>query len=113
MNVGRLLSDRRALWAAAAVLLIAALLGMAGGAAKGTVSTQEKRIAAVLSAMEGAGKVEVALFYGGEGTQPTGAVVVAQGAGDLAVRLRLIRAARTLLGLPETAVDVFEMEEKR
>jgi hypothetical protein len=35
--------------------------------------------------------------------------VVAQGADDLAVRLELIRAVRTLLGLPEAAVDVFAM----
>ena len=40
-----------------------------------------------------------------------GAVVVAEGADDLWVRLSLIRAMRTLLGLPESAVDVFVMEE--
>ena len=44
--------------------------------------------------------------------EATGAVVVAEGADDLSVRLSLIRAVRTLLGLPESAVDVFVMEEE-
>lgn len=55
---------------------------------------EEQRIAEVLSQMAGAGKVEVALFYGGEtdalGARtagPTGAVVVAEGADDLSVRV--------------------------
>ena len=99
--------------AAAAVLLS---LIMAGNAGESTASRQEKRIAEVLGAMEGAGRVEVALYYAQDadvlsnaGT-PTGALIVAEGAGDMAVRLSLIRAARTLLGLPENAVDVFMME---
>ena len=78
-------------------------------------SQQEQRIAEVLSAMAGAGRVEVALYYARETTgssgEPTGALVVAQGADDMQVRLNLIRAVRTLLGLPENAVDVFVMEE--
>ena len=85
-----------------------------------TASQQEQRIAQVLSTMAGAGKVEVALFYAQQennafsassSAAPTGALVVAQGAGDMAVRLNLIRATRTLLGLPENAVEVFIMEE--
>lgn len=98
----------------AAALAALILLAVSGGAGdRSGASAQEKRIAEVLSAVAGAGKVEVALFYGQEGaqTQPTGAVVVAQGAEDVAVRLTLIRAVRTLLGLPEAAVDVFAMAE--
>ncbi|MBR6570125.1 MAG: hypothetical protein IKK75_06685 [Clostridia bacterium] len=84
-------------------------------------STQERRIAEVLSTIQGAGKVEVALYFATADTgafsqakqsAPTGAVVVAEGAGNLEVRLNLIRAMRTLLSLPENAVDVFVMEEK-
>lgn len=104
--------------ALAALLLAGALLSGGGGS---SASNEESRIAEVLSAMAGAGRVEVALYYGEASEsafaqtvkRPTGAVVVAEGADDLAVRLRLIRAVRTLLGLPETAVDVFEMEEGR
>lgn len=114
------MKGRSALWLAAALAAALLLCALAsGGGQGGEASQEEKRIAEVLSAIEGAGRVEVALFFGqsagafGASTAPTGAVVVAQGAGDMAVRLRLIRAARTLLGLPEAAVDVFVMEEGR
>lgn len=108
-----------ALAVAAAVLMLSAALG--GGSSTGA-SPEELRIAEVLSAMAGAGRVEVALYYehqqpsglGGDGQgKPVGAVVVAQGAHDLGVRLSLIRAVRTLLSLPEAAVDVFVMEDGR
>lgn len=100
---------------------IAALLLMQGGEKGAGMSAEEQRIAQVLSAMEGAGEVKVALYYareagtfsGAENLRPTGAVVVAQGAGSMEVRLNLIRAVRTLLSLEENAVDVFEMEGKR
>ena len=118
MNLKRLMEPKMLPWLAAA-LLVAVLLLMDGGGDKGMASQEEQRIAEVLGAMAGAGKVEVALFYGGETdalgartTGPTGAVVVAEGADDLSVRLSLIRAVRTLLGLPESAVDVFVMEEE-
>ncbi len=116
-------TGNRLWWVALAVLLAACMLAAFRGGGEGatSASSQEKRIAEVLSAMAGAGRVEVALFYeteevaafGSSGkSRPTGAVVVAQGAGDLRVRLELIRAVRTLLGLPEAAVDVFVMEER-
>lgn len=100
---------------------VAALLLMRGGEKGAGMTAEEQRIAQVLSAMEGAGEVKVALYYareagtfsGAENLRPTGAVVVAQGAGSMEVRLNLIRAVRTLLSLEENAVDVFEMEGKR
>jgi len=105
------------LWVIAAAAVLLALL-LADNGTTGTASQQERRIAEVLGAIDGAGKVEVALFYAQEQTgfsasdnsAPTGALVVAEGAGDMAVRLQLIRAVRTLLGLSENAVDVFVME---
>lgn len=105
------------IFVAAAVLLALMLVETDEG---GTASQQERRIAEVLSTMAGAGHVEVALYYAPQESDafsvssagtPTGALVVAEGAGEMAVRLQLIRAVRTLLGLPETAVDVFEMED--
>lgn len=107
------------LMAAAAALLMLMLLQTDQ---PGSATQQEQRIAEVLSTMAGAGRVEVALYYAqpetssfstAEQAAPTGALVVAEGAGDLAVRLNLIRAVRALLGLPENAVDVFVMEEGR
>lgn len=70
---------------------------------------QEARLARVLSAMEGAGNVEVAVFYQEEAGIPCGAVIVAQGADDVAVRLSITRAVCTLLGLESTQVDVFKL----
>lgn len=106
------LNNRALLWGIIALAAVLALL-LPGGEA-GTGSREEKRIAQVLGQIAGAGKVEVALFYTaqetGGGERPTGAVVVAQGADRLDVRLELIRAVRTLLSLPEAAVDVFAME---
>ncbi len=106
-------------------LLLILLLGLAGSLLlsdwEGTnrPSAAEQRIAQVLSAMEGAGKVEIAIYYSsensstwGEGEKnalPVGAVVVAEGANRIDVRLSLIRAVRTLLGLDERAVEVFPM----
>lgn len=115
---------KRVWWLALAVLVIACLyMAVQSPTTAGTTgSSEEKRIAEVLSTISGAGRVEVALFYeteavttfgGSAKTRPTGAVVVAEGAADMEVRLSLIRAVRTLLGLPESAVDVFVMEEKR
>lgn len=114
------MKGRAGLWLGGALALLAAAMLLGGSAGSGA-SQEEARIAQVLSAIAGAGEVEVALFYtqqdmpygGTASAVPTGAVVVAQGADDVAVRLQLIRAVRTLLSLPESAVDVFVMEEGR
>ncbi|MBE5778461.1 MAG: hypothetical protein E7331_03920 [Clostridiales bacterium] len=108
------------IWLLVAVGIIVLII-MNGGKSSGGMTEEEQRIARVLSAMDGAGQVKVALFYAkeagsfaGDGAgQPTGAVVVAQGAGSMEVRLNLVRAVRTLLNLEEDAVDVFLMEDKR
>lgn len=113
MNWKRWVSNRSLLWAMVAMAALLALLFLGGEGASSVESREEKRMAEVLGAIAGAGRVEVALFYEGgrDAGSPTGAVVVAQGANDLAVRLELIRAVRTLLSLPEAAVDVFAMGE--
>ncbi len=103
------------LWAFAAALLALAALMLLEPSAQGSSTQEERRIAEALSAMAGAGEVKVVLYYAQQDSfsapaVPTGALVVAQGADDMGVRLNLIRAMRTLLGLPEKAVDVFAME---
>lgn len=97
-------------WILAALLLCVGfclLLGTQGGSA----SEAENRISRVLSTIEGAGKVEVAVYY--EESVPCGAVVVAQGASDVAVQLRLISAVTTLLGLDQSRVAIYEREGSR
>ena len=79
----------------------------------------EKQASAVLSRMEGAGRVEVTIMTrkaqtGGTGLLksetggevPCGAMAVAQGADDPLVRMQLEQALCALLGLPNSAVSV-------
>ena len=104
---------------AAALLALLCALGLSARTGGGTMTGEERRIAEILSAITGAGKVEVALYAVpsseglGNAAKYTGAVVVSEGADRMEVRLDLIRAVRTLLGLPESAVDVFLMEAGR
>lgn len=101
---------RRDGWLLAALALVVVLclaLGAAdGGAAART--EEEARLSRVLSAMAGAGTVDVAVYY--DDAVPCGAVVVADGAGDAAVRIRLASAVTTLLGLDMSRVAVYERE---
>lgn len=82
----------------------------------------EVRASKVLSQVEGAGKVEVAIMVrksdtttdtgllsrksGREAEIPCGAIAVAQGADDPIVRMQLEQALCALLGLPISAVSV-------
>ncbi len=74
-------------------------------------SAEESRISRVLSAIQGAGDVEVAVYY--EDAVPCGAVVVAQGASDIAVQLRLASAVTTLLGIDANRVAIYPKEAQR
>ena len=97
-------------WILAALIFCVALclvLGIQGE----SVSTEEDRISRVLSAIDGAGTVEVAIHY--EESIPCSAVVVAQGAGDVAVQLRLASAVTTLLGIDQSRVAIYEREGQR
>lgn len=97
-------------WILAALIFCVALcllLGTQGEAA----SAEENRISRVLSAIDGAGEVEVAVYY--EESVPCGAVVVAEGAGDIAVQLRLLSAITTLLGINQDRVAIYEREGQR
>ncbi len=97
-------------WILAALVFCVALclmLGMQEEAA----STEEARISRVLSAIDGAGQVEVAVYY--EEALPCSAVVVAEGADDVAVQLRLASAVTTLLGIPQERVAIYEREGSR
>ena len=83
------------------------------------MTEEEQRVSATLSRIAGAGEIRVSIYYaqaagafGSGGRTPVGAVIVAQGAGDVGVRLNLLRAAETLLGLSAAQVEVFPMEEE-
>lgn len=101
--------------------LALALLGFSYFTAQGKNHSLEVRTSEVLSQMEGAGKVEVAIMTrkseaqsqgllsgkNGNGVEiPCGAIAVAQGADDPLVRMQLEQALCALLGLPISAVSV-------
>lgn len=87
---------------------VAACLALGAAPEGGSATPVEARLAQVLSAMEGAGRVEAAVYFAdGDQAHPTGAVVVAEGAHSVALRLQITRAVCTLLGLEPSQVDVF------
>ncbi len=86
----------------------------ASSQSKTAMTEEEQRYSATLSRIAGAGEVRISIAYaqpassfGSGSRQPTGAVIVAQGAGNVAVRLELLRAAEALLGLCAQEVEVF------
>lgn len=118
-----LLRLRAALTPQAALLLAAALLLIALGGRLtdqgGAADDLESRVGRTLSAMEGAGRVQVVIMTRAQQTEPgtwvktdnaveipCGAVAVAEGAGDPLVRIELEQALCALLGLPASAVSV-------
>ena len=100
---------------AAAVLLLVTAFSSSGAA--NNASRLEKQTARVLSAVDGAGKVSVAIrmqMSAGSSSMradqaecyPAGAIAVAQGADDPVVRIELQQALCALLALPASAVSV-------
>ena len=93
------------LLAAAVIAACALLLGRSGGG-----DALEKRMEAVLSQVDGAGRVRVLVSRTDEGAA-TGAVIVAEGAHSVRVLLELQRAAKALLGLELDQIEVLGMRE--
>ena len=96
---------------AAAVLLC--LLTDSDSNTNAPMTDAEIRAAQIFSAIEGAGKVDVAVYYpaNDESGIPCGAVIVADGADDIAVRLRLSQAASSLFGIDTSEIGIFKREE--
>ena len=117
--LGKLRGIKGGPWLAVLLCCAAALLFLpsSGGQSAG-MTEEEQRVSATLSRIAGAGETRVAIYYAqaasafGTGSRsPVGAVIVARGAGDVEVRLRLSQAAETLLGLTPSQVEVFPMED--
>lgn len=98
------------------LLLLAALL--LGRGSDGGMTAEEKRVARALSSARGVGSVHVTFYYEeaggafGSAKKISGALVVAEGADDMSVRLGLTQAVETLLSLPPGRVMVLQMEEQ-
>ena len=117
--LGALKTGKGGVWLAMLLLCAAAALLLPGrnGAVYG-MTEEEQRYSATLSRIAGAGEVRISIAYaqaasafGGGSRAPIGAIIVAQGAGSISVRLNLLRAAEALLGLKAGEVEVFVMED--
>ena len=69
------------------------------------MTTDEQRLSAILSNIDGAGKVETMITK--QGDTVMGVLVIADGASDILVRVRLIEAAATALGVEKKVVNVY------
>ena len=69
---------------------------------------EETRLATVLSGIEGAGQVRTMIVR--EDGVIKGVLVIAEGAEDISVMLKLLNATATVMGLDKSVVEVYEME---
>ena len=83
------------------VLIVLAL----GSGGESAASDEEARMERILSKIDGAGRVNVMLARDGAGAC-TGAVVVASGAEDVEVMLRLQRAVQALTKLELSQIEI-------
>lgn len=68
----------------------------------------ETRLASILQTLEGVGRVETMITR--EDDRIVGILVIAEGAEDIAVRLRLLSAVTTAMGVDKQIVDVYTMK---
>jgi|GEM_PF-821256 len=69
------------------------------------MTEEELRLSSVLGSIDGAGDVRVMISRSAE--RVVGVVVIAEGAKDISVRLRLIDATATALGIDKSLVNVY------
>lgn len=113
-------------WLVIAIPLLAALLLLAlsrydGIGGKTDMTEIEARLSATLSCIEGAGDVRAMVltdesagaFGENAASSVSGVIIVASGAYDLGVRLRLQQAAMTLFSLDAQSVEVFSGREDK
>ena len=90
-------------------VIAAALLVFTGSSGMNKSTTLESRMERVLSSIDGAGRVSVLINESEEG-EVKGVLVVAEGAGELAVRMRLLGAVKATLGTDASRIEIIEME---
>ncbi|MDE6302983.1 MAG: hypothetical protein K2M36_05300 [Clostridia bacterium] len=79
--------------------------GNATASVSTVMTSDEQRLSSILSNIDGAGRVE-AMITMQDGRQ-IGVLVIADGADSITVRLRLIDATATALGVDKSIVNVF------
>lgn len=99
--------------AVALIIALALIIYSGVGSASSTdtpsnMDLEESRLATVLSNIQGAGKVEVMISRNDDIV--TGVLVVAEGAKDISVLLKLLDATSTVMGVDKSIVEVYQME---
>ena len=74
-----------------------------------SMDSEESRLASVLEGLEGVGRVET-MITRGENDEIVGVIVIAEGAEDIGVRLRLLSAVTTAMGVDKQIVNVYTMK---
>ncbi len=101
----------------AAVLIIAvalviysnvALKSESETAAESTMTEEEERLSNILENIDGAGEVEVMISR--KGDEVVGILVIAEGADDISVILKLQRATVSAMGVDKSVVEICKMK---
>lgn len=79
------------------------------GAPETSMDSNESRLAGILEGLEGVGRVET-MITRGEDDEVVGIIVIAEGAEDIATRLRLLSAVTTAMGVDKQIVNVYTMK---
>ena len=69
---------------------------------------EEIRLASTLSQIEGVGKVQAMITRNGD--EISGVLVIAEGAENISVMLKLLDATATVMGVDKSIVEVYQME---
>ena len=69
---------------------------------------EENRLASTLSQIEGVGAVQTMITR--NGSEVTGVLVIAEGAENISVMLKLLDATSTVMGVDKSVVEVYQME---
>lgn len=79
------------------------------GSPETSMDSDESRLAGILEGLEGVGRVET-MITRGEDDEVVGIIVIAEGAEDIATRLRLLSAVTTAMGVDKQIVNVYTMK---
>ena len=79
------------------------------GAPETSMDSDESRLAGILEGLEGVGRGET-MITRGEDDEVVGIIVIAEGAEDIATRLRLLSAVTTAMGVDKQIVNVYTMK---
>lgn len=75
-----------------------------------TMTEEEKRLSAILSSVDGAGEVQTMITS--SGGKIVGVLIIADGAKNPIVRLRLLQAGSSALGVDKDVVSVMNKQSK-